>query len=326
MPTPLPERFENCAFTVAEALNAGLSPGRLRGRDLVMPFPHVRIPARWLAERTTTTVSEKIEGKRRRVIAFSSAYLTRMPPHGVYSGATAGYIHGIPLPLTFLEDDGIDVSVPKGTRAPRHRGVVGHQVTATWDELTTVSGLPVTGVERTWCDLASVLDVPDLVAAGDWLIHWRALRTTKAKLAAAARQYPSMRWRNRRATALALLNDRAESPKESRLRVHLVTAGLPEPEVNVPIYDGTRRLGRVDLVYHRYKLIIEYEGEQHLTDVAQWRKDIERVNAFADLGYRTIRATAADDRDPTTLIERVRAHIASQTRGGDTYDSPTIGS
>ncbi|QPZ39109.1 endonuclease domain-containing protein [Paramicrobacterium chengjingii] len=314
MLTPLPDRFVNRAFTVTEAAEAGLSPRRLRASDLAMPFPHVRVPSSWLAQSATTTVAEKVTAKRRRVVAFAQAYLTRMPKNGVCSGMTAAYLHSIPLPLRFLDDDRLDFSVPYGARAPQHRGVVGHCISGTRGDITDVDGIPVTTLERTWCDLAAVLDVPDLVAAGDALIHHSSPRSTTRALAEAAGQYPTTRWRARRSEALTLFNDRAESPRESRLRVHLVRAGLPMPAVNPTVFYNGAFMGRVDMLYLEWALIIEYEGEQHLTDVRQWRKDIDRVNDFADIGLRTIRATAADDRDPAVLIERIRAHIATRER------------
>lgn len=87
-------------------------------------------------------------------------------------------------------------------------------------------------------------------------------------------------------------------------------AGLPVPAVNPTLFYNGAFMGRVDMLYQAWGLIIEYEGEQHLTDARQWQKDIARVNDFADIGLRTIRATAADARDPSALIERIRAHIA----------------
>ena len=45
--------------------------------------------------------------------------------------------------------------------------------------------------------------------------------------------------------------------------------------------DDQGPMGRVDLVYLAYKLIIEYEGDQHRTDRHQWNADIDRHEEFA---------------------------------------------
>jgi hypothetical protein len=56
----------------------------------------------------------------------------------------------------------------------------------------------------------------------------------------------------------------------------LILAGLPMPECNLIIGDDQRPMGRVNLVYLAYKLINEYEGDQHRTDRGQWNGDIDR--------------------------------------------------
>jgi hypothetical protein len=49
---------------------------------------------------------------------------------------------------------------------------------------------------------------------------------------------------------------------------------------------------RVDLVYIAYKLIIEYEGDQHRTDRNQWNRDIDRQEDFARDNWMLIRVTS----------------------------------
>ena len=68
-----------------------------------------------------------------------------------------------------------------------------------------------------------------------------------------------MRWRRPAAGSA--------SPGETRLRLALVRAGLPEPELNVRLYgvDG-RYLGKPDIVYRRQRVVFEYEGDGHRLD------------------------------------------------------------
>ncbi|MGL1521349.1 hypothetical protein ACSTIE_23430, partial [Vibrio parahaemolyticus] len=75
-----------------------------------------------------------------------------------------------------------------------------------------------------------------------------------------------------RRLALDLAVDGSESPKESALRVLLVMAGLPTPECNVEIFDGSRFVARVDLLYRAARLVIEYDGDYH-RDPQQWSRD-----------------------------------------------------
>ena len=79
---------------------------------------------------------------------------------------------------------------------------------------------------------------------------------------------------------------------ETRLRVLLVLAGLPRPEVQVSIHDDQGRfLGRPDLLYSRQHLAIEYDGGSHRDRMVD---DNRRQNGLVGAGLRLLRFTAAD--------------------------------
>ena len=247
------------------------------------------------------------------------AYALRMPPEAFYCGPTAALLHGMPLPISPSAPPSLHVGLPKDTRAVHIVGVSGHSYDILPSDVVTRDASRLTSVERTWCDLARWLSLGDLVAAGDWLIYWRSPRTSRSRLALAVAGYAGQRGVKNLRLAATLLNERAESPRESRLRVEIVLAGLPSPEVNVELFDARGVfLARADLLFREHKLILEYEGLQHLTDRDQWQRDINRTHALEDEGWRIIRVTAADLRDPRRLLERIRRHIASrvaQSRG-----------
>ena len=99
----------------------------------------------------------------------------------------------------------------------------------------------------------------------------------------------------------------------SMLRLLLVDAGLPEPEVNVRLLapDGSF-LAEGDLVYRSARLVLEYEGEHHRTDKKVFRSDIRRRERYEDAGWSVIRVTADDMDVPGNnreLVERVRLRI-----------------
>ena len=136
-------------------------------------------------------------------------------------------------------------------------------------------GFPVTTPERTWCDLASVLTLPELVAAGDKLIARRLPQTTRAALERAVSTCTSRRGIRNLRRALGMLSDRAESPRESLLRVAIILVGLPDPTVNMRVFSAKGKfLARVDLCYPDLKLSLECQGDHHRADQSQWRRDI----------------------------------------------------
>jgi hypothetical protein len=112
--------------------------------------------------------------------------------------------------------------------------------------------------------------------------------------------------------AVELVDPRAESPPESRLRVALVLAGLqPVPQFDVHA-DGDW-LGRVDLAFPQEKVAVEYEGAYHFED-DQIVRDDARYTALRAAGWTVIRVSAADLRDLGAVVARVRAALQGPFR------------
>lgn len=106
--------------------------------------------------------------------------------------------------------------------------------------------------------------------------------------------------------ALSYVRTGVDSPMESRLRMLLVLAGFPEPQVNVIIRrfngDWDRRF---DLCYLALKLIIEYDGEQH-GDLEHRDADHHRREELERLGYKIVAVTSLGVyRDPAATLRRV---------------------
>jgi very-short-patch-repair endonuclease len=106
-----------------------------------------------------------------------------------------------------------------------------------------------------------------------------------------------------------LAEPRAESAMETRLRMLLVLARLPRPEVQVSIHDEHGGfLGRPDLLYRIQRLAIEYDGGNHRDRLAD---DNRRQNRLVGAGYRLLRFTAVDVyRTPESVVNQVRHALA----------------
>lgn len=243
------------------------------------------------------------------------AFLVRMPPGGVYSHMTAAGLYSMPLPLSMTSHTELHVSCPASRRAVDARGIIGHRTLLRAQDWDRRFGYPVTTPERTWCDLAAALTLAELVAVGDKLIARRLPQTTPVDLGRAIEVYPSRRGIRNLRRALPLLNDRAESPRESLLRVAIVLAGLPEPTVNRRVFDSNGKfLARVDLSYPHLKLSMEYQGDHHRADRAQWRKDIARTRALQAAGWTELQYTQDDLARPQTFLAELRSMIAQLSR------------
>ena len=289
-PRPLPDRLnQKAAFDRATASDERVGPGRLRSKDLHRPYHGVQ------SLRIPTTVLERC-----------AVYAVRMRPSDSFSHVTAALLHGLPVPRPLSGRTALDVAAVHPAAAPSTRGVIGHRL-RTEPPVVLLHGLRVCEQIEVWCQLAGLLDLADLVAVADHLLSTAADPAVMRERMRVAVRAPG-RYRTASLTrALHLARAGSRSPQESRLRIHLVTAGLPEPELNAPVLgEEGRVLGHGDLVWRSARVVGEYEGDQHRSDVRQWRYDIRRYDAFAAAGWTTIRV-AADSMTPmnrAALVER----------------------
>jgi very-short-patch-repair endonuclease len=108
--------------------------------------------------------------------------------------------------------------------------------------------------------------------------------------------------------AVPLVDPRAESAPESRVRVALVLAGFcPVPQFEVVVGGRCRRL---DLGWPEAKLALEYEGAHHFSG-PQIVLDDERYAGLVAAGWRIIRVSASDLRDLDGVVVRVRAALSA---------------
>ena len=107
---------------------------------------------------------------------------------------------------------------------------------------------------------------------------------------------------------IELAEPAAESAMETHLRLLLVLAGLPRPQVQVPLEDeGGRFLGRPDLYYPAQRLGLEYDGGTHRASLAE---DNRRQNRLFSAGFRLLRFTAGDVLGtPDMVVAQVRAAL-----------------
>lgn len=276
-------------------MRLGISDERLRHPGLARPFHGIRSPVP-----LGTTESR------------CRAYLHRMPPAAFFNSLTAAEVMGLPLSRAVVAPTVLHVAVVAPTRGLRGRGVVGHKVQLMGGDVRLWHGLPLSSPERAFCEIAAELDLADLVAVGDHLIHWRSPLSTVAMLEDAASRYPGQRGRGRLLPAIAMLDDRAESPQESRLRVLLNRAQISGFRSNHEVTVRGRRF-RIDLAFPDLKVAIEYQGDYHRSP-EQWRKDMTRRSILASDGWFVVEINTDDLRDPAELVARIR-HVLATRRG-----------
>lgn len=270
-------------FTRADALAAGISPRQLAGSRFRRIFRGVYISAS-----VRPTQFERIIGGL--LLHPDGAWASHVSAAKVYRVVvpTTSWVHiSVRSPEDRRWQPGLKPHVaPVHTLVRRHRGVL------------------VSDPVRMFVELASMLDLVDLVVAGESLLA--ELNMTAAELIAGLEAIHDY-WSPAARYAAQFLRDEVESPMETRLRMLLILAGLPEPEVNFKLRDDSGQvLARFDLSYPELRLIIEYDGRQHVDIIENWEDDNERREFLDDIEWRVLKVRARGIYvEPGRTIERV---------------------
>lgn len=302
----IPQSLVGRAFLASDLPADFVTPGRLRADDVQRPSRGVRA-----VELDVSTVHGRCH-----------AYEPRMPRGQAFSHATAAQLYLIPLPPRLSNDPAVHVTVNEVRQPPRVVGVVGHALEGVESGFRLFEGFVVVDPESTWCQLASVLSLYDLVAAGDYLVSGRVTDygrepplSSIEKLRDEVRRYSGKRGVKKLREAIERVRPGVDSRPETWLRLILVDDGLPEPTVNQPIFDVRgQRLGKPDLAYHWARMVFEYEGDGHRVNKETFRRDITRREVFEADRWRVVRVGPGDVfTHPRAFLQRVHRIIAQQT-------------
>lgn len=280
-PRSLPEELRGRPFTFADAAYAGLSPRRWRHDSLERFGRGIRMEG--------TTAGLSLGARVRPFIEVNQLCAA--------SHVTAAELHSLPQRRQDHTSDVYHLIRPEGAAHLDRPHVIVHRMKVYEDEIIRSDGIPVTTPARTWLDMAELLSVDELVAMGDSCVRVprpefedRDMPLCSIRdLQRTIDRHRGKRGIRKAKEALALVRVGSDSPQESLLRLAIVRAGLPEPELNVPIIaeDGSRH-HEPDLSYRKYRIGIEYEGDHH-GEESQIARDITRSERYAALGWTEVR-------------------------------------
>jgi hypothetical protein len=236
-----------------------------------------------------------------------------MPFANCVSHITAGLVHQFPLDAHRVEVSPIHVTAKSDAARRQRDGVKVHPLPRDLRRTMVVEGLRVTHPIDTWCALSAILTLDELVAIGDHLVRRQRPDATMEELERVVSAYSGRRGAKRLREALELVRPRTDSVKETQVRLILVRAGLPEPAINIVVRDRQgRQIKLGDMVYESYRVLVEYDGEQHRTDAAQYNKDAEDLERAASAGWLQIRVRKGHLQDPAAVAARVRQALRSR--------------
>lgn len=284
----LPGHLAMAPFTFDSARASGVTANRLRRKDVVHVGRGLYRPSDW---------SFELEAAARALSAAS--------PGAWISHVTAARLRCQLLPSWLADSTELHLSKPRSLPSVRRKGVLGHTLLARDDEIEMVDGIRISTRSRTWLDMARALPLKDLVCMGDQLVRiprmdfegrtqpydtWEGLRSLVGR-------HPNLQGIVRAREALDLVRVGSDSAPESLLRLAMADAGLPAPDLQLPLRAGDALSPTADLGYRHRRIAIQYDGGHHLLD-AQILSDRRRDKAFDSAGWTVLvfdKSDLADD-------------------------------
>jgi hypothetical protein len=281
-------------------------PGR-RGAVTLPGMSEVLLWSELVARAGTPWAARRLlaDGRVRRVLvgayvdadvpdspAVRAAAARRVLPAGVaLSGRSAAWALGLDVGP---RDGSLEVTTARGLHLLARPGLRPCSAALPDSDLVDLpGGLLAVSAARAFADVARREPLVEAVAFGDALL--RSGAATHDAVRAAVTRSRGLRGVVGARRAVLLLEPRAESAGESRLRVRLLLAGLRPPEVQVDLYDGLgRHLGRVDMLLD--DVALEYDGRATHEDPGAFVRDRRRQNALVEHGLELRRFSAADVR------------------------------
>lgn len=276
-------------FRGSDAVARGLvTAGRLRGPRFRRLLPDVHVAA-------SVEVTPLVRARAAAVL---------LDGRGVLGGFSAAEVLEASCgPL----DAPAEVVLHPGCRQRSVAGLLVRRDRLRRDEVRRWRGLPVTTPGRTAYDLARRLPLVEGVVAVDALA--RVHEFDPRVVLAFAREHLGARGTARLEEVVGLADPLADSPMETRIRLALITGGLPRPVLQHPV--GPYLL---DLAYPAVDLAVEYDGREHLTQDRAAR-DLDRQARLTAAGWRVLRFRAATVLgNPAAIPRAVHRHLHGEAR------------
>jgi hypothetical protein len=295
----LPPPLHGRPFHLSEAQAFGLSADDLRPLGLVIPASGVR------AESHPESLAE-------HCTALSAALDGRF----AFSHLTAAALHGLPLSAAMEAVAQLHVVRPSDGGPVRRTGVRGHRGLELRD-ISEVSELPVVGLADTWVDMGELIGPGKPVGVDDLIIMGDAIATRLGSvepLRHCLQRRVRPRGKLTLLEALEWVRVGSESPGETRTRLVLVRAGLPEPILNEPILTRSGRwVGRPDMKYRKpVRIALEYQGREFHDGSEEQEHDAVRHDGFRGEGFKVVPVWDNDvnsDEGRTALVIKVADYL-----------------
>lgn len=215
-------------------------------------------------------------------------------PHQVACDRTAAWLHGIdvrryadldvPPPLEFF--------ALRGRARSRRPDMAGGSRDLNEEDVMEINGFWVTTPLRTALDLACNLPRREALAALDAFARDHGI--CKEQLSVLLQRFRRRRGVVQARELVPLVDSRAESPRESWVRLDVLDYGLPCPRPQYWIYIDGVPTYRLDLAYPHARIAIEYDGAEWHSSEDDHDRDQDRREWLEEHGWIVIVVTAEE--------------------------------
>lgn len=233
--------------------------------------------------------------------------------------STSLKLHAVPLPRSCDDDTLHTVSSSRAKRVRIHPQTLTNH---TWAPLANARNTRINrhvyalDLFHTWAQLSMQLPLESLIALGEAIITAISRQPSLASnrtpedihrdFAASFQAMPRFKGRRRCAQAMTLIRPHVDSLQESELNLALLTHGLPGNIPNYTVPDVTFKSGAsmtLDMAWPEYRVAVEYDGDHHRTDKAQWHKDQEKRERLRGLDWVIGVATSGTLKDAAATAD-----------------------
>jgi hypothetical protein len=238
-------------------------------------------------------------------------------PHSVVCDRTAAWLHGIDV--FGLGDQevlpAVETCVYRTRNPTRLEGVDGRTRDLLPCDVMVVQGVAVTTPLRTALDLGCGLGRHRALGALDQFMRHQGV--TQFEMTRELPRYFRRRGVIQLRQLIPLADPRAESMRESWVRLAIHDAGLPAPEPQHWIYVEGVPTYRLDLAYPKSRVAVEYDGwEAHQRTEEQRENDRTRREWLRDHGWTVIviDKEVLTGADPDTWLRDLRRALRPKTK------------
>ena len=297
----------------AGALAGGYTDGEIRRRRARGIWTSAMRGAYFM----TAELPQLKPAERHRI--FLETLRPRIAGDPVVSHVSAAVLHGLPLWRVHLGQ----VHVTRQPPATSHRGsqLHAHAAVLDADEVVELGDWAVTSIARTIVDLGRTLPFEQALVAADFALHCRLISAEDlATQMDRCRRLPGALAASR---VVSFADGRSESPGESRSRIMIHRAGLPEPDLQMTVLDDQDKfLARADFGFRKQRVVGEFDGKQKYTELLGPHEDPREVvfreklreDAVRDAGWSVVRWVWTDLDNPADAIARLQRALR---RGGN---------